>query len=385
MIGKFFKHYQEGNLSLAVKFKLNNWLDKQIEKEEQKQLTKRPLSRFYIRNEEEAYEFFFRQARLYFKAGNGNKKIILFGDQRVAAFEHLTQRLKSEGVSVETISENGFDSNSFKETASSIACFISCYFQEKINHRLCTSLLNHGTLKDVPFEYLGDTREDFSFARKQDHQHSLDFVSPILIEESDYFKIYEESLTRFEKKCDIRDYMDLCQLIKSIIDRNIPGDVAEFGSFKGHSGYLISRLLKAMRSDKTLYMFDTFEKFPTEEMGVDSFWSETHEVNYEEVKSKFADNNKVKLVKGDFTKTLADIKIDKLSFIYIDCDSYRASTFLMEELFDKVLSPGGLLVLEDYGHPALLGNRLAFHHFFDKRKSNFRYFSQFSGFQIVVK
>jgi len=120
-------------------------------------------------------------------------------------------------------------------------------------------------------------------------------------------------------------------------------------------------------------------------MGVDSFWSDTHEVNFEEVNSKFKDNNKVVLVKGDFTKTLETADIKKLSFIYIDCDSYRATTYLMEKLFDDVLSVGGLLVLEDYGHAALLGNRLAFHNFFDARKKNFRFFSQFSGFQIIVK
>ena len=132
-------------------------------------------------------------------------------------------------------------------------------------------------------------------------------------------------------------------------------------------------------------MYDTFEKFPVETIGVDAFWSDTHEVNFEEVKAKFTDRKNVELVKGDFTETLSTVRPVQLSFIYVDCDSYRATTFLMKELYDTVLSSGGVMILEDYGHPALLGNRLAYHHFFDGRKDCFKFFSQFSGFMIIVK
>ena len=44
-----------------------------------------------------------------------------------------------------------------------------------------------------------------------------------------------------------------------MLDRNLEGDVAEFGSFKGQSGYLIARYLEERKSDKRLFMFDAFE------------------------------------------------------------------------------------------------------------------------------
>jgi len=385
MIGKIFRHYKEGNLLTAVKFKLNNWFDARIERQEKEKLESKPLHRFYIRNTDEAYEFLYRQAKKY-SAESGNKKsVVLFGDPTNPDSGRVFGRLKEDGIPVEILPDYNSDQKELNPRSEGIACFISLYLREKLNHQLCVSLLRDEKMKNIPFEYLGDTHVDFLRARKQDHQHSFEFVSPILISNTDFFDIYEESLSRFEKKCDIRDYMDLCQLISSVIEREIPGDIAEFGSYKGHSGYLISRLLKEMGSGKSLFMFDTFEKFPSEDAGVDSFWSDTHEVNFDEVRSKFTNNDKVKLIRGDFTKTLDGSGITKLSFIYIDCDSYRATTYLMEKLFDEVLSPGGLLVLEDYGHPALLGNRIAFHQFMEKRKNNFRFFSQFSGFQIVVK
>jgi len=385
MLGKIIGLYKEGNLTLALKFKINQWLDKKIEKADRKKLRQKPLHRFYIRNNEEAYEFLFRHSCMYSDKGQRAKKIVLFGEPENTNHKEIRSRLLNAGHKAELFHSENLDVNLLSQQSSEIACFVSCSFSEKLNQKLCQTLLDENSLRNIPFEYLGDTREDFAFARNQDHQHSLDFVSPLFHSEIDHFKIYEESLERFEKKCDIRDYMDLCQLLEHVHEADIIGDVAEFGSYKGHSGYLISQLLKAFGSEKKLFMFDTFEKFPEENMGVDSFWSDTHEVNFEEVNSKFKDNNKVVLVKGDFTKTLETADIKKLSFIYIDCDSYRATTYLMEKLFDDVLSVGGLLVLEDYGHAALLGNRLAFHNFFDARKKNFRFFSQFSGFQIIVK
>jgi predicted O-methyltransferase YrrM len=179
--------------------------------------------------------------------------------------------------------------------------------------------------------------------------------------------------------------MDLCQLLQVTFARHIEGDVAEFGSFKGHSGYLIARIMRHMNVSKRLFMFDMFDKFPEETVGVDAFWNNTHSVNYEEVKTKFNTFENVTLVKGDFTETFSKSGINNLCFVYIDCDSYRGTKFLLETIYERHLNDNGVIVLEDYGHGPLLGNRVAFHEFFDARKDCFKFFSQFSGFQFVVK
>ena len=71
--------------------------------------------------------------------------------------------------------------------------------------------------------------------------------------------------------------------------------------------------------------------------------------------------------------------------MYVDCDSYRATRFLVENIYEQMLSPGGVMVFEDYGHPHLLGCRVAVHEYFDQRHDCVKFFSQFSGFYIVVK
>ncbi len=250
---------------------------------------------------------------------------------------------------------------------------------------LATSLLQNDNLNSIPFEYTHQMVEEYRILMKHDWQEDFHMVSPLLKSDIDYFGIYEESLKIFERKCQIRDYLDLCQLIHSILSNRIPGDIAEFGSFKGHSGYLIARVLEAHQDYRPFYMFDTFDHFPDEQNSLDFFWTNTHIVNFEEVKSKLRSFSNVKLVKGDFTKTFDQTGIHQLALVYVDCDSYRATDYLINRIFDEVLSPGGVMIFEDYGHAALLGNRVAIHNNFDNRKGSFQFFSQFSGFYVVVK
>jgi hypothetical protein len=69
----------------------------------------------------------------------------------------------------------------------------------------------------------------------------------------------------------------------------------------------------------------------------------------------------------------------------VDCDSYRATRYLLQRVYDGALMRGGIIAFEDYGHPALLGNRLAVDEFFEPRTDCLRWFSQFSGIYTVRK
>jgi hypothetical protein len=312
--------------------------------------------------------------------------VIVFRASEAPYIETLEQAVRTAGLDYCPIEvAQAEEVNAYGAKAEDLLVIVSFLFAARDNQRIAELLFRNDALREIPFEYIGDTWKDFAYAKSQDRLHSFDFVSPLLLGPVDYQGLYAESLERFEKKCEIRDYLDLCQTIAYLVRSDIPGDIAEFGSFKGHSGYLLSRLVEAHGSQKKVYLFDTFEKFPVETIGMDAFWSDTHSVDFDEVKSKFLDRPNVQLVRGDFTNTFDSTGIRQLSFVYIDCDSYRATTYLMERLFDKVLAPGGVMILEDYGHAALLGNRLAYHHFFDQRKDCYTFFSQFSGFHIVVK
>lgn len=243
----------------------------------------------------------------------------------------------------------------------------------------------HPYLSRLRFEYVGGLDPAQQQFVELDEYRDTFFISPVLRDKPDPYSIYTESLQYFEQKCGLRDYLDLYQVLAEIVRRKVPGDIAEFGSYKGHSGWLIARSLQALGSDKHLWMFDMFEAFPEEPLGVDQFWSATHEVDFSQVRDKLAHFERVKLVKGDFTQTLGESSLERLALAYIDCDSFRATRFLLERLPDNYLATGGTMICEDYGHPALLGNRVAVHEVMDGRVDFVRQFSQFSGLYMFTK
>jgi hypothetical protein len=277
-------------------------------------------------------------------------------------------------------------SEQLTEIAAASSCVVAAAVDSQTQFEVGRRLLSDPRTAALPYEYVALPRLENNVLASRDPYVSGDFVSPMLSRHGQrFYEIYEKSLLRFPQKTDIRDYVDLAQLLESIVARGIPGCVAEFGSYQGHSGYLISLTLEALGSDKSVFMFDMFENFPDEPYGVDRFWSGSHKVDFATVRGRFADRPSVRLVKGDFTQTLAETDVGVVSLAFIDCDSYRATRDLLEQIWESRLSVGGIVAMEDYGHAALLGNRLAVHEFFDDRRDAFTWFSQFSGFFVAVK
>lgn len=256
----------------------------------------------------------------------------------------------------------------------------------RTQHRLARALLDRPETRDVPLEVVATPRLENAPVARWDPYTNADFVSPALLRHgSRWFEVYEESLSRFELKTDVRDFLDVAQLLESVVERKVPGHVAEFGSYRGHSGYLMSRVLEELGERRQVHLFDTFDTFPDEDAGVDGFWSGTHQVDFDEVRRRFVDRPDVTLVRGEFTSTVPDADLGAVALAHVDCDSYRATRWLLRRLWDHHLVVGGVIAVEDYGHAALIGSRLAVHEFFDGRTDAFAFFSQFSGVYCVVR
>lgn len=265
------------------------------------------------------------------------------------------------------------------------ACVILTDLETKPVTQMSRDVLRAPRLSELPLEYVTGLEPEHRQLRRQDEYADDIFVSPVLLAEPSPYELYDRSLRHFEQKCGLRDFLDLYQLIVSVEERGVPGEVVEFGSYRGHSGWLIATTLEALRSEKQVYLFDMFQSFPEERAGIDYFWSGTHEVNLEEVQSKLAGLRSVHIIAGEFQQTVPHSAPDSVALAYVDCDSYRAVSYLAATVFEDRLSDGGMMVFEDYGHPALLGCRVAVHEYFDGRTDCVRFFSQFSGLYVVVK
>ncbi|HSO20247.1 MAG TPA: TylF/MycF/NovP-related O-methyltransferase, partial [Desulfosarcina sp.] len=339
-------------------------------------------NRWQIETVDDAVGFLCKKARNAFKASR-RPQILIVGAQGMMTHA-IEADLAARGmvpvvVALDVLLADGIpDPERF-------ACVICAHTDIRRTTAVARAVLAERQLSRLPFEAVTLPASSYPVLRRHQTETALEKVSPLPTLPFDVFALYEASLAHFEKKCDIRDFMDLCQLMKSIADNGVPGDVAEFGSYRGHSGYLLASLMAALELDKRLYLFDTFDAFPEESLGIDRFWSGSHPVDFQEVRRKFTPFPFVEFVQGDFTTTFESAGVQRLSMAYVDCDAYRATAYLIHRLFPDVLAPGGLMVFEDYGHAQLLGNRAAVHEYFDRRPGCVQFFSQFSGSYIVVK
>lgn len=207
------------------------------------------------------------------------------------------------------------------------------------------------------------------------------FVSS-LFDDGVFESVYRFSLERVKQKCTVKDAADLYQLIRQTA--GMPGAVAEFGSYRGHSGLIIAETLRRLDDPRSVFLCDTFETFPQELHAADRFWSGTHDVDFEQVRRVFTDYGNVNLVRGDFAETIDTIPADRFSLVHVDCDAYRSVRLVAERAFPR-LSVRGVMAFEDYGHDFCLGARLAVDEYFASRSDCFRFFSAFSGVQVVLK
>ncbi len=144
---------------------------------------------------------------------------------------------------------------------------------------------------------------------------------------------------------------------------NLPGDILEFGVYKGTSMVRLLSFRSLLENDfsRKIIGFDNFGKFPDElHLDSDKKFVERfeNEGGYGISKEEFEIhlNNKgfknYALIEGDVLKTipeyLAKNQTLKISMLHIDVDVYEPTKVILENLWDKVVK-GGILMLDDYG------------------------------------
>lgn len=159
----------------------------------------------------------------------------------------------------------------------------------------------------------------------------------------------------------------LYQAVRYLEERNIPGDFVECGVWKGGSCMLMMGALQELgAAARTIRLYDTFTGMP--EPGDEDIiaWNrrpvkekwQTHAldswaVGLDEVRANLGLMNypaeQILTIPGDVAETLAADRPEGIALLRLDTDWY-ASTLLELELLYPLLSPGGVLIIDDYGH-----------------------------------
>jgi hypothetical protein len=161
---------------------------------------------------------------------------------------------------------------------------------------------------------------------------------------------------------------------RHVVDRDLPGAFAECGVWRGGSVLaMVLTLLELGRTDRDLYLYDTFEGMtaPTER-DVSSFdppaletwraaqgrserpWGELFEhFDQEAVRSTLLATGypaeRLHLVRGPVEETLPGQAPERLALLRLDTDWYESTRHEMEHLYPRLVE-GGVLIVDDYGH-----------------------------------
>lgn len=174
--------------------------------------------------------------------------------------------------------------------------------------------------------------------------------------------------------------------VEYITKARIHGDMVECGVWKGGSSMIAAlTLIKAHDTKRKIYLYDTYagmsepSKLDTivgSNKSVHAEWSRNNarKINLwcysplEEVKMNLYSTgypkNKLLFIQGEVEKTIPAIVPRKISLLRLDTDWYKSTYHELEHLF-PLLVPGGVLIIDDYGHWS--GARKAADKYFKKR------------------
>lgn len=169
--------------------------------------------------------------------------------------------------------------------------------------------------------------------------------------------------------------LSISDLLRSTLD--VPGHVAEFGSWRGDNLLFMAKILRIYdpAGSKLVHCFDSFEgltEFVEQDKISPNDVKGLYKGSLEELKdfiSLYKMDNEIVIHKGlieeTLPQTLEENKSLSFSFVYCDTDLYKSTKIILESLHSR-LSKGGLFVLDEWNHEHFHGEGMAVSEFLKK-------------------
>ncbi len=154
------------------------------------------------------------------------------------------------------------------------------------------------------------------------------------------------------------DHLQRC--VETVLDDAIPGDLIEAGVWRGGAAIVMRAILAADQvTDRTVWLADSFAGVPVPDPGrhpADAGY-QLHRypelaVSVEQVRSNFVRygllDDQVRFLEGRFRDTLPTLSGHCWSLIRLDGDLAESTHHSLENLYPS-LSPGGFVIVDDYG------------------------------------
>ena len=173
--------------------------------------------------------------------------------------------------------------------------------------------------------------------------------------------------------------------LEYIFKKEIPGDFAELGVYKGGTAVIFSEY--AAQQNRMLYLFDTFSGFSQDDLtGMDGGMQKAFtDTDLASVKQLVGHEDRCVYFPGYFPDTLtAELDDSRFAFISLDCDLYKPTKSGLEFFYPR-LSAGGMIFLHDYSSGYWPGCTQAIDEFVDANKLHLVLFPDKSGSAVLQK
>jgi len=154
------------------------------------------------------------------------------------------------------------------------------------------------------------------------------------------------------------DNLQFC--VEDVIRKGVPGDLIETGVWRGGATIFMRGILKAYGiTDRRVWVADSFEGLPKPDVA--KYAADEGDIHHtldflavtmDDVKANFARygllDDQVCFLKGWFKDTLPSAPIKRLAVVRLDGDMYESTMDSLSNLYPR-LSPGGYLIVDDYG------------------------------------
>jgi hypothetical protein len=170
------------------------------------------------------------------------------------------------------------------------------------------------------------------------------------------------------------------ECIETIVAEGIAGDLIETGVWRGGGCIFMRACLNALgATERVVWVADSFEglpdpspdrekeaKFHHGKMMQDHYHKMA--ASFEEVSANFvrygAMGDNVRFLKGWFADTLPNAPVERLALMRLDGDYYDSTMDALNALYSR-LSPGGFVIIDDYGEDTWTDCRQAVDEFRD--------------------
>lgn len=153
---------------------------------------------------------------------------------------------------------------------------------------------------------------------------------------------------------------------------HVPGDFVECGVLHAFCSTVICKYLDFNTVPKTFWLYDTFAGLPEE---TSTPGERAREADYytldsqqwlANVRRRLDAFPNVKIVKGAVPFSFEGNSPERIAFLHLDMNSAPAEVMALEKLFDRI-SPGGMIVLDDFGWLAYREQMIACRQFMESR------------------